>query len=224
MEYMKKFFKHLNKIIVHKFWVGYYCFIFHIPIQGLLHDLSKFSPTEFFESVKYYQGDKSPIDACKKENGMSIAWQHHKGRNKHHYEYWMDNFDNGGTPLLMPPMYAIEMLADYLGAGKAYMGNKFSYENEYSWWLNKIKNPLAMHPMIKAFITSCLAHFASNEIANEGDYLVSIHEVNYVYETYHTMLLQYEAMGGINLDTKYWIHQRYRMYKKQRRIIKKLNR
>ena len=68
MEYVNNFAKHLNKVITHKKYVSYYCSRFGIPVQGLLHDLSKFSPVEFFESVKYYQGDKSPIDACKKAN------------------------------------------------------------------------------------------------------------------------------------------------------------
>ena len=72
--------------------------------------MSKFSPIEFFESVKYYQGDRSPIDACKEENGYSAGWQHHKGRNPHHYEYWMDNFDEGGESLIIPKNYALELL------------------------------------------------------------------------------------------------------------------
>lgn len=94
---LKNVFRHFKKICVHKYWVFYYCCKVGISIQGLLHDMSKFSPTEFWESVKYYQGNISPIDACKKENGWSSAWMHHKGKNKHHYEYWQDDFDNGGN-------------------------------------------------------------------------------------------------------------------------------
>jgi hypothetical protein len=124
-----------------------------IPIQGLLHDLSKFSLVEFWEGVRYYQGTFSPIDACKKENGWSPAWMHHKGRNKHHYEYWMDNLDDGGTPLEMPLKYKKEMLCDYLGAGRAYYGKDFTYEKEYEWWQNKLSKPLAMHDSNKDFIS-----------------------------------------------------------------------
>lgn len=97
--YIINTFRHFKKVCTHKHWVFYYCCKVGIPFQGLVHDLSKFSPTEFWESVKYYQGTSSPIDACKKENGWSAAWMHHKGRNKHHYEYWQDNFDNGGNPI-----------------------------------------------------------------------------------------------------------------------------
>lgn len=118
--------------------------------------MSKFSPTEFWESVRYYQGNRSPIDACKEDNGISKAWLHHKGRNKHHYEYWVDNFDKGGAPLKMPYKDALEMLCDYLGAGRAYMGKDFSYEKEYEWWLKKCEKPLAMHPQTKMYISTSL--------------------------------------------------------------------
>lgn len=146
------FFKHLHKVNVHRFYVFYYCCKAGIPWRGLVHDLSKYSPTEFWESVKYYSGTRSPIDACKEKNGVSMAWLHHKGRNKHHYEYWQDNFDNGGEHLEMPDKYAIEMLCDYLGAGKAYMGKKFTYGAELDWWENKLKTVNAMHYRQKRFI------------------------------------------------------------------------
>lgn len=141
---MKNFFQHLKTVCKHKFYVAKYCFKAGLYWQGLVHDLSKFSPTEFFESVRYYQGTRSPIDACKEVNGMSMAWLHHKGRNKHHYEYWQDNFDKGTTHLTMPFKYALEMICDYLAAGNAYNGKKFTLQNELEWWKNKTKNKIAM--------------------------------------------------------------------------------
>jgi hypothetical protein len=147
---------HFKTICKHKYWVGYYCFKAGIPWRGIKHDLSKFSPTEFWESVKYYQGTSSPIDACKKANGWSKAWLHHKGRNDHHYEYWQDNFDKGGEALLMPKECAIELICDYLGAGRAYMGKDFTYAKEYKWWTEKKSKPLAMHPKINEFIDCVL--------------------------------------------------------------------
>lgn len=151
-----KAWNHFKTICKHKYYVGKYCFIAGIPIRGILHDMSKFSPTEFIESVKYYQGNRSPIDACKEVNGYSKAWLHHKGRNKHHYEYYQDNFDNGGQPLKMPFKDARELVCDYLGAGQAYMGKHFSFSGEYDWWLNKISKPIAMHPHTKTFVDHVL--------------------------------------------------------------------
>ena len=161
---LKNCLKHFQKICTHKFWVGYYCFKAGIPWRGIKHDMSKFSPVEFWESVKYFQGTSSPIDACKKEKGWSRAWQHHKGRNDHHYEYWTDDYDHGGKPLIMPFDCAMEMLCDYLGAGRAYMGKDFTYHKEAQWWFDKKSKSLMMHPVIKDFITYMLIEQAAEEV------------------------------------------------------------
>lgn len=160
---IKNTFCHLGKILKHKYWVFYYCCKAGIPWRGIKHDMSKFSPTEFWESVRYYQGNRSPIDACKEDKGVSKAWMHHKGRNTHHYEYWQDNFDNGGHPVQMPYKDAVEMLCDYLGAGRAYMGKNFSYQKEYEWWLNKSSKPIAMHEQTKTFIQTVFANLKREE-------------------------------------------------------------
>ena len=76
--------RHKHKVFVHAVKCG-------IPFRGLMHDLSKFSPSEFFESVKFYQGHRSPIGVARREQGVSRAWLHHRGRNKHHIEYWYDH-------------------------------------------------------------------------------------------------------------------------------------
>ena len=140
----KKFWGHLRTVRTHRKWVRHYCVALDMPIRGILHDLSKYNPVEFWEGVKYWQGNRSPIDACKEINGYSMAWFHHRGRNKHHYEYWCDNFDRGCTANLMPKKYFMELVADYLGAGHAYYGDDFTFTKEYEWWQNKRKNPLKM--------------------------------------------------------------------------------
>ena len=131
--------KHFHKINKHRYYVCKNCFKAHQYKRGLLHDLSKYSPTEFFESVKYYQGTYSPIDACKKENQWSKAWMHHKGRNRHHWEYWIDNIHDGSniSAILMPYKFAVEMLCDYIGAGQAYQGKNWTPQSEYIWWNKK---------------------------------------------------------------------------------------
>lgn len=143
--------KHFKKICVHKWWVFYYCCKLGLVWQGITHDLSKFSFTEFSESVKYYKGTYSPIDACKKDKGYSMAWQHHKGRNPHHYEYWTDNYDSGTTCIKMPFKYATEMFCDYIAAGRAYMGKDFTWKSEFEWWVKK-KEIAKMNPMTIDYI------------------------------------------------------------------------
>lgn len=157
---MRKFFLHLKTVLTHKKWVLYYCHKCGFTWAGIVHDLSKFSPVEFWESVKYYQGNRSPIVACKEDKGYSLAWQHHKGRNPHHYEYWTDNYDSGTTRIKMPFRYAVELICDYLAAGKAYNGKDFTYENEYNWWLTN-KDAKYMHPRTKAFVEIVFAYLAS---------------------------------------------------------------
>ena len=147
--------KHFNKILTHKYYVFKNCCRYGLIWRGIKHDLSKFSPIEFFESVKYYTGTDSPINKCKKENGYSLAWQHHKGRNTHHYEYWMDNFDQGGTSIRMPYKDALEMFCDYIAAAQAYMGKNFTWEAEYEWWKKKSEN-CAMSVHTKKFISHCM--------------------------------------------------------------------
>lgn len=160
---IKNTLQHFAKVCKHKWWVFYYCCKAGIPWRGIKHDMSKFSPTEFWESVRYYQGNRSPIDACKEAEGVSKAWLHHKGRNRHHYEYFIDNLDNGGTALQMPFEDALELICDYLGAARAYLEKEFSFQKEWEWWLNKSNKPLLMHPHTKAFISLTLWHLQDNE-------------------------------------------------------------
>lgn len=121
----------------------YYCKKAGLIKRGILHDMSKFHPIEFFEGVKYYNGGKSsPINECIKANGYSKAWLHHKGRNKHHYDYWIDmnlvfNGENEHIGCEMPLKYVVEMLCDYLAAGRTYMEDDFTYTKEYEWWKDR---------------------------------------------------------------------------------------
>ena len=133
----RNIFIHLKTILVHKFWVFVYCCKLGIPWQGVTHDLSKFSWIEFKESVIFCQGGKkSPIPKAKETQGYSLAWQHHKGRNKHHYEYWTDNYDNQTTAIEMPEKYVRELVADWLAAGRTYNGRSFTIYDEIDWWEN----------------------------------------------------------------------------------------
>lgn len=137
---IRNIFGHLKNIFVHKWWVFYYCCKFRIPWRGFMHDWSKLHPTEFFESVKFYKGDGSPIPIAKKEQGYSLAWQHHKGHNEHHYEYWTDNYDRDTNAQPMPLNCILEMIADWFAAGRTYKGKDFKIKDEVEWWENKKLN------------------------------------------------------------------------------------
>lgn len=154
-------------ILRHKYWVFHFCRIAGIPWQGFMHDWSKFSPTEFCESVKYYNGKVSPIKICKQQNhGRSMAWIHHHGHNLHHYEAWWDNFDKGAKPTDMPYKYAVEMICDYLGAGKAYGRDAFTLQGEYEWWQNKKKSGVGTTQHMIDFIEAMLKKLAETNDLN----------------------------------------------------------
>lgn len=165
---IRKFFGHLKTVLVHKYWVLVYCRKLGITWRGLTHDLSKFSPVEFWESVRYWDGKTSPIVKCKADKGYSLAWQHHKGRNRHHYEYWVDNLDQGGTPIKMPWKDMLELIADYLGAGRAYnngVGKDSILKHEKEWFRKKIQNDHPkIHPATIKMIDFLLDEFAEDEL------------------------------------------------------------
>ncbi len=117
-----KVFKHFKTITNHKILVMKGCFRIGLYKQGLLHDMSKYSPTEFVVGCKFYQGVRSPNNAEREAKAYSEAWMHHKGRNKHHYEYWTDySIDGRGiVPVPMPRKYVAEMFVDRVSASKIY--------------------------------------------------------------------------------------------------------
>ena len=186
MNSFQKFFGHLRTVSKHRKFVRKYCFMANLYWQGLTHDLSKYSPVEFWESVKYYQGNRSPIDACKEKNGFSKAWQHHRGRNKHHREAWTDYYDKGTACVPMPYKYAAEMLCDYLGAGQAYMGAAFSYMAELNWWNAQLEKNICIHPQTAKFITLVLTELAySTFMVDEKQIFKSLPFLYYKAEELH---------------------------------------
>lgn len=133
---IKNFFKHLNLVNKHRYLVFKLSIKAGIPFRGLVHDLSKYSPTEFLEGVKYFDGKISPIKVCKKKNGYSKAWLHHKGRNKHHFEYWYDFAAPDKTPV-MPYKYIVELICDTLAAGLVYKGKDWKQNSQIEYFENR---------------------------------------------------------------------------------------
>ena len=159
---LKNIFLHFHLVNKHRFTVLKLCIKAGIPFRGLVHDLSKYSPTEFFESAKYYNGKNSPIHNCKKENGYSKAWLHHKGRNKHHQEYWYDYAAPTTNPVI-PYKYTVEMLCDSLSAGMTYKGKEFTKEYPLWYWKN-VKNMDLFHPKMQAFFEDVFTQISKDGI------------------------------------------------------------
>ena len=114
------------------------CFKCGMIFQGLAHDLSKFAPSEFFPSVKFFEGFRSPISKEKQIKGYSECWLHHKGRNKHHWEYWTDRIDGHMeiVSLEMPVRYMLESVIDRISASKVYMKEKYTQSEPLRFFVN----------------------------------------------------------------------------------------
>lgn len=151
---MNKYWQHFKLITKHKWYVYKACVKAGIRWRGIMHDMSKYSPIEFLEYGKYFTGKGSPVDECKRVNGMCAAWQHHKGHNPHHWEHWVDRLSDGGVGTIMPYKYAVELLCDYVGAGQAYEKDKWCFDRPYDYWVLQRKSRAKIHPAIVDFIDS----------------------------------------------------------------------
>ena len=144
---MKKTWGHFKTITHHRFLVMAGCFRVGLIRQGLTHDLSKYSPTEFWEGARYYQGNRSPNAAEREDKGYSEAWMHHKGRNRHHYEYWtdMNRQTRSYESVPMPKRYLAEMVMDRIAACKTYEGKAYTPASALNYFLKRREREL-MHP------------------------------------------------------------------------------
>ncbi len=141
---------HFKTITHHKWLVLSGCFRVGLYWQGLTHDLSKYSPTEFLVGAKYYQGVRSPNAAEREAKGYSEAWMHHKGRNRHHFEYWTDMHPVSRTyeSVPMPRKYLVEMIMDRIAACKTYQGSAYTDGSPLAYFESSRGDKL-MHPQLR---------------------------------------------------------------------------
>ncbi|HIQ99514.1 MAG TPA: catalase [Candidatus Scybalocola faecavium] len=158
---MNKLIGHFKTITYHKWLVMNYCFKVGLYKQGLLHDLSKYSPAEFITGVRYYQGGKRSPNAKERELfGYSGAWLHHKGRNKHHYEYWNDvGPDKILKGVKMPLNYVVEMVMDRIAASRVYKGENYTDQCPLEYF-NLTKDYILIHPKTRALLEKLLKMLA----------------------------------------------------------------
>ncbi len=154
---------HFKTITKHRHTVIRHCIRAGIPMQGFLHDLSKYSPAEFSKGVKYYTGTKSPNEGERADYGYSLAWLHHKGRNKHHFEYWTDYnpIKRRVCPVKMPLKYVKEMFCDRVAASKIYQGENYTDAHPLSYFKGGKANR-SIHPETSELIEKMLTVLAEN--------------------------------------------------------------
>lgn len=165
---MHNFNGHLHTVNSHRRLVRKYCFKLGLYRQGMMHDLSKYSPSEFIPGVKYYQdGHRSPNNAQREDEGVSKAWLHHKGRNKHHFEYWIDYDVDGNSTILagmkMPVKYVAEMFCDRVAASRIYNKDKYKDSDPLDYYIKGLGHYI-MHPE-----TDELLHNLLKMLADKGE-------------------------------------------------------
>lgn len=161
--------KLIKRILTHKYYVAKYCFQIGLCWQGITHDLSKFSFTEFSRAIKYWDDNISSLANERKILGYSQTFLHHRGRNPHHYEYWIHSLDDGGVPARMPKKYVLELICDYLAAAKTYGADP---RKEYIWWA-KQQSHMKIHKETKDYITEVFYKYSIGLTLKEsinGDY------------------------------------------------------
>ncbi|MBR4184340.1 MAG: catalase [Clostridia bacterium] len=158
---------HLETVTRHRTLVMKHCFLAGIPFRGLVHDLSKFSPTEFIPGARYYEeGKRSPNEREREVTGYSAAWMHHKGRNPHHWEYWFDvsPVTHRYEPVRMPIDYLKESFCDRVAASKIYRGADYTDASALEYFCSKKQMESLMHPC-----TACILGRWLEMLARDGE-------------------------------------------------------
>ena len=157
------FFRHLHTVNKHRFCVFVHACKVGIFFKGLVHDLSKYSYTEFFNSAKYYTGYQSPTIKERNDKGYSDIWMHHKGRNKHHFEYWndLDMKDHMYKSVKMPIKYVKEMFCDRIAACKIYLGKNYNDSSALNYFISKKAKDL-MYPDTAILLEKWLRYLSIN--------------------------------------------------------------
>ena len=181
---------HLHTVNSHRRLVRKYCFKLGLYRQGMMHDLSKYSPSEFIPGVKYYQdGHRSPNNAQREDEGVSKAWLHHKGRNKHHFEYWIDYDVEGNSTILagmkMPVKYVAEMFCDRVAASRIYNKDKYKDSDPLDYYIKGLGHYI-MHPE-----TDELLHNLLKMLADKGE--------EYTFAYIKANVLKKQNKGGFQL-------------------------
>ena len=173
---LENIWKHFKTITYHRHLVRRHCFRLGLYRQGLMHDLSKYSPEEFLTGVRYYQGTRSPNAAEREACGYSKAWLHHKGRNKHHYEYWTDvstDKTKGYVGVKMPIRYFAEMICDRIAACEVYKGKDYTPSAPLEYY-ERTKQYIVIHPETRALLERVLVMLSKKGEAVTFAYLRSL--------------------------------------------------
>lgn len=182
---LKNVLKHFHLVNKHRFYVFIFCLRAGIPFRGIIHDLSKYSYDEFWISASNFDGKRSPIQVMRNRDGFSTVWLHHKGRNKHHFEYWEDSNGKERIGVFVPYKYIVESICDKLSAGMVYKGKNWTQKEPLNYWKSKDRdNIVVKHPGSVEFVDIVL-----KKIYDDG--VSSALNSSYLKRVYNEVCLKY---------------------------------
>lgn len=163
------YWKYLRYLLRHRWFVMLACFREGLYWQGLIHDWSKFLPSEFVPYARYFYGPQPDInqpddhwyfyDKAKHAEPFNAAWLAHQHRNPHHWQHWVLREDSGATIAIpMPHKYRVEMLCDWQGAGRAIHG-RYDATDPYSetrQWYKKNAGKMLLHDDTRTWVEAAL--------------------------------------------------------------------
>lgn len=152
---MKKHLRYLSYVLRHKWFVLVAGLRVGAPLWRLLiHDWSKLTPSEWRPYVLSFYGPwgyaERPPEVVE---AFDRAWLHHQHANPHHWQHWVLREDSGDTKVLrMPEHFVREMVADWMGAGRAITGRW-----EVGEWYAANHAKMLLHPATREEVESLLA-------------------------------------------------------------------
>lgn len=157
-------FKYAGYVARHKWFVFVAGLKTGAPLWRLLiHDWSKLTPAEWSAYVETFYQPLDPsigrgegetevdfVDRliAERKARFNAAWLHHQHRNPHHWQHWLLRADDGWVkPLPMPEHFAREMVADWMGAGRAITG-----EWEVGSWYERNRDKIVLAPETRELV------------------------------------------------------------------------
>ena len=152
---------YLKYVLVHKWFVFVAACKLGIPWLGIIHDWHKFRPSEWGPYVNHFHGKKAkkvirdetgyykPTDTG--DPAFDFAWLLHQKLGRHHWQWWVLPEDTEGMKILpMSDRYRREMLADWIGAGRA------QGKTDTRAWYLKNGHKLQLHPDTRKWVERML--------------------------------------------------------------------
>lgn len=158
---MRAYIQYLRYLVRHIWFVRQECWRHGLLAQGLFHDLSKWRPDEFVPYARFFYakprrdatGYYKPTDTG--DAAFDFAWLLHQKRNPHHWQWWLLPEDDGGVKVLaMPHRFRLEMVCDWVGAGKAqgfFSPPDDPYRETRAWYI-KNKDKMQLHPDTRRWV------------------------------------------------------------------------